>query len=491
MNERLAALLARNPPGPTRTVLEAVGPPADASAVGGSAYGLDPSGDFDLASLTLEHVTAIQQQLNDEPDAVLASARQLWDADLSADELAAALEKARVFIEQPVTAADTLESVQAFERAVHMPPGFGFEGYDPERLPIAPMDTTFETLADGPAYAATFVAAKVANAFKPKPRFPDHKTEGPFVYDYEKRKSTVGILADSGNGLAHSRYITKHLRSARLDHLVYLGDVYYTGTSGEFERFVAPEVEPFLSGDVAGARKVAVWMLNSNHEMFSKGFSYFSYLRYRLAKGAPQRQQGSYFAIRFGDAVQIIAIDTDYYGYRKFRDPTQTAWLRQRLAEGRQNGAINVLMSANEPFQYGSNTMTPLFDDLKPFLPSVDLWLWGNTHYCGLFDATADLPVSSCLGHGGYPYRLREYGLDRNLYQAPCPATPLFLETRSRYDGTGMRPELGNNGYAIMTVEPTEGRLTLDYVDWMKRPRYRAVLERRAGRVAVIHGQEF
>jgi hypothetical protein len=454
-------------------------------------YGLDRSGDFDIADLDADQVLALQQQLAEDPEAVLASARQLWDAELTAPELDQTLEKTRRFIEQPQPAAEALESLEAFERVVGMPPGWGFEGYEPQRLPIMPMDTKFETTSDAVNYAATFVAAKVANAFKPKPTFPRHSASRSFVYDYPSEKARLGILADSGNGLAHSRYIAKHLRASRLDHLLYLGDVYYTGTSREFESFVAPEMEPFLTGDNAGGKKVPVWMLNSNHEMFSKGYSYFSYMKYRLAKAEPQRQEGSYFALRFGKSFQIIALDTDYFGYRKFQDAGQIAWLRQRLAEGRASGAINVLLSANEPFEYGKAGTTSLFEDMRPYLPSVDLWLWGNTHYCGLFDSTAQLPVSSCLGHGGYPYKLSEHRLHQNPYTAPCPATPLFLETRTRYDGTGLRPELGNNGYCILTLDPAESRLTLDYLDWMKRPRYRALLGRDgAGRVAVLQGDE-
>ena len=151
-------------------------------------------------------------------------------------------------------------------------------------------------------------------------------------------------MADFGNGLAHSRFIAKHLRSTKLDHVLYLGDVYYCGTSKEFAKFVAPEMEPFLSGEVEGKSPVNVLMLNSNHEMYSKGYSYFSYMEYRLKKGKPQVQEGSYFALRFGDGIQLIGIDTDYDGGGRLRDPGQLEWLRARLAEGRgsrQNKALS------------------------------------------------------------------------------------------------------------------------------------------------------
>jgi hypothetical protein len=478
----------RGAPGPSLLGLNA-GP--QSATPDASAYGLDATGDFDLADVDASHVLALQQRLEEDPEGVLREARALWDSEISELELRDALEKTRSFIEQPELAATALRSFQALETVVGMPAGFGFEGYDEARIPISPMETKFESLADAAGYAATFVAAKLTNAFKPKPPFPQHTAARPFVYDYPDAPATVGVLADFGNGLAHSRYIAKHLQTTKLDHLLYLGDVYYCGTSSEFARFVAPEVEPFLTGNVAHGNKVNVLMLNSNHEMFSKGYSYFSYMNYRRAKGNPQVQEGSYFALRFGDGIQLIGIDTDYHRSARLGDGTQIPWLRQRLAEGRARGAFNILVSANEPFAYGKDGTTKLFDDLRPFLPSVDLWLWGNTHYCGLFDRTAELPISSCLGHGGYPYKLSEYKLDKNPYLAPCPASPLFLETRPRYQGTTLRPDVGNNGYAVMTLEPANHRVRIEYVDWMKRPRYRAVIGRGAdGRGALLEGQE-
>lgn len=456
-----------------------------------SQYGLDATGDFDVADVEASHVLALQQRLAEDPEGVLAEARTMWDSEITEAELSDALEKTRAYIEQPELATDALRSFQALERAVNMPASFGFEGYPDQAIPLKPMDTKFETISDALGYASSFVAAKLANALKPKPPFPRHSAAQPFVYDYPAAPATVGVLADFGNGLAHSRFIAKHLRRTKLDHLLYLGDVYYCGTSSEFSKFVAPEMEPFLTGDVVGGKPVNVLMLNSNHEMFSKGYSYFSYMKYRLAKGKPQVQEGSYFALRFGDGIQLIALDTDYDGHARFRDGGQSVWLRQRLAEGRARGMLNILVSANEPYAYGSAGTTKLFDDLKPFLPSVDLWLWGNTHYCGLFDSTGVLPVSSCLGHGGYPYKLSEHKLDKNPYLAPCPAIPLFLETRSRYDGTNLRSDLGSNGYAVMTLDPVSRQVQLDYMDWMKRPRYRALIGLGAeGRGSMIKGEE-
>lgn len=455
-------------------------------------YGLDATGDFDLASVDASHITAMQQQLAEDPQGVLDSARKFWDANLTESDLREALATTRAYIEQPDRGALALESLSALESAPTMPSGWSFEGYDPAKIPIFPNDKKFQTVADGAAYVANFIGARLANALKPKPPFLTHNSARTFVYNSEVLDATIGVFSDFGNGLSHSRYITKQLRNTSLDHLLYVGDVYYCGTSKEFKEYVAPEIEDFLTGNTPSGKKVNVMMLNSNHEMFSKGYSYFSYIKYRLQKGAPQCQEGSYFALRFGKVFQIIAIDTDYFGQYRLTDSAQIGWLKQRLAEGREVGAINILVTANEPYEYGKMETTALYDDLLPYSHLFDLWFWGNTHYCGLFDRTATLPVATCVGHGGYPYKLAEQKLDQNLYQAPCPATPLFLEARTRYHGTNLRPDLGNNGYVVMKLDSANQKIELDYMDWMKTRRYHAVLGRDAtGKVGVLKGEEF
>lgn len=461
-------------------------------APAGTLYGLDPTGDADLANLNPSHILALEQELDEHPESTLLSAQQLWDSDISEAELRDALQKTRAYLEQPTEAVDLLKSTVVLESIVGMPAGWGFEGYDPASIPIEPMNTKFETAADALGYAASFVGAKLANAVKPKAPLPRHSPSQPFVYRSPVADATIGLFSDFGNGLAHSRYIAKHLRATDLDHVIYVGDVYYSGTSKEFASYVAPEIEPFLTGDIASGKKVNVMMLNSNHEMFSKGYSYFSYLKYRLAKGAPQCQQSSYFSMWFGESIQVIGIDTDYDAMHRFNESEQRAWLMARLQAGRAKGAVNVLMSADEPYEYGKTSLTKLHGDMLPFLPLVDFWVWGNTHYCGLFDRADSLPMGTCIGHGGYPYKLSEQKLDKNLYMAPSVATPLFLESKSRYYGTSLRPGLGNNGYVLMKLDTAKAQIQLDYMDWRKTLRYRATLGRaNGGAFVMLKGEEY
>jgi hypothetical protein len=120
-----------------------------------------------------------------------------------------------------------------------------------------------------------------------------------------------------------------------------------------------------------------------------------------------------------------------------------------------------------------SKDLAELVLDEQPSL--VDLWFWGNTHYCALFDRAGATPnrralsfTGSCIGHGGYPYDIERLG--KNM-----PAPLVFLETRGRFpEATGLRPDRGNNGYCTLVLKG-DGSLALRYVDWMGNLRCEAI----------------
>ena len=162
-----------------------------------------------------------------------------------------------------------------------------------------------------------------------------------------------------------------------------------------------------------------LFLLNSNHEMYSGGKPYFRFLDdKRAAHSDRQKQEGSYFCLR-SKRFQILGIDTAYHEDGRFRDPNLLEWLDEKLREGRSNGQTNILLSANHPYEYGKVEFSKLFrDDLGDLIGDrVDLWFWGNTHYCALFDRGPRIPfLGSCIGHGGFPYKRKKLGP-----RAPAP----------------------------------------------------------------------
>ena len=147
--------------------------------------------------------------------------------------------------------------------------------------------------------------------------------------------------------------------------------------------------------------------------------------------------------------------------------------MEERLRDGRQSGRFNILLSANQPYEYGSTKITKLFSaDLFDLgrRKLIDLWFWGNTHYCALFNQTAATPfIGSCIGHGGYPYKRKRLG-------EPTPAPLEFLETTARFPPeSGLRQGRGNHGFCVLTLH-SSGNVGLEYRDWMTNVRASAEL---------------
>jgi hypothetical protein len=139
-----------------------------------------------------------------------------------------------------------------------------------------------------------------------------------------------------------------------------------------------------------------------------------------------------------------------------------------------------VLLTGDEPYTYGKQRLTKLLtDDLAWAKDSIDLWFWGNTHYCAFFGSGGDLPfLGSCIGHGGFPYKREAAGRE-------SAAPVLWLETEARFPAwTGVRQDRGNNGYC--TLDWDAGAVRIEYRDWMARERCPVTLARSGdGRLAV------
>lgn len=436
----------------------------------------------DPAPLTDETVAAFVQRLEEDSDVVLARANEVFDAPVSKRDVMAAARELQQALSAPKPAIKAIESRRAFARVAaksQVPADFTFPGYDPADagkpgfIPLDVDNTQFETFADWTGYVGSYLAADVNTGMKAA--FPWHDQIRGHVYHHvvpEDERFEVALFSDFGTGLAHSRYIAKQFatRARPFDAHIHLGDVYYVGSADEFrDRFIGP-LAPTLA-------TTPLYTLNANHEMYSGGHAFYSFMhRRRQAHPTVHRQQGSYFALTVGDKHAIVALDTDYFGHSRHRHEALQRWALWAVHNAKSQGRRVILLTANEPYTYGSDSTTKLKRDLEPLLPMVDLWFWGNTHYAALFDAHQDCPIGSCIGHGGYPYHRSEYDLDEPPSEVDSFAPVRWVERAGRYPRhTGLRPECGNNGYCSMALV-ADGTIELTYIDWMSRERCLATL---------------
>jgi Calcineurin-like phosphoesterase len=453
---------------------ETVGRVTDARAKAGQI--VTRSDPAEVPPLSPDGVDELEERLNSDTEETLARARALIDEDMTEAVLRSHIEQARMALRFPDTAVALMEAEDAhFKAANRLPEDFTFEGMDLDDIPIDPGSKKFELLGDllgWIIHAGPFILTKPYKKnfrFHSYPQFSASK----FIYKMDdpslQSPLEIALLSDFGTGLYHARYIAKQLRTKRFPYAIHLGDVYYAGRRSEFEEHFAGPLDPILT-------ETQFFALNSNHEMYSAGIPYFEFMdKRRTDHPDTQRQEGSYFCLR-STAFQIVGIDTAFFGPGRHEQEDLLEWLAKTLNDGKSTGCINILLSADHPYQYGSPSLTDLLEkDLKALVLKerlVDLWFWGNTHYCALFNKTLALPfIGSCIGHAGYPYDRKKVGKE-----APAPVT--FLETAARFpEWTALRQDRGNNGYCIMSLS-ADGSIRLRYLDWIGQLRCETVLTR-------------
>ncbi|MBK7536200.1 MAG: metallophosphoesterase [Myxococcales bacterium] len=286
-------------------------------------------------------------------------------------------------------------------------------------------------------------------------KFVAHSKDAPFVYQATAAEAAapIALLADFGTGLYHSRMIARQLTRRAPAYAVHLGDVYYAGRQREFEQYYTAPLRDVV-------QKTKLFSLAENHELYSGGKWYLDFLRDPKKRGISP-QQGSYFCLRF-PRHQLIAIDVNWHKRQRFLHPASLQWLRDRLAEA--GDRTTILLSGSGPYGYGSRTAYTLLSDLWDTVKSdrIAAWIWGDDHYCGLFDRD-DLIApfyGSCIGHGGYPAARQELG-------KPSWCKPLWVEDEPRFPRwTRLRQDVMNNGWCQLRLAP-DGGFALTYLDWL------------------------
>jgi len=284
--------------------------------------------------------------------------------------------------------------------------------------------------------------------------FRRHSAADPFVYKLDSPAGTpprIALFADFGTGLGHSLFIARQLDVDRYHAAFSLGDVYYTGTFEQYKEYFETPLDKVLKNGTQ------LYVIPDNHDGYSGFNAYLDFLDRRL------KHKGSYFAVET-EHVQFIGVDTIWHSDRgRIQDESVRNWLKERFAAGRNARRTNILMTGHHPYEYQSTRIQELNNDVLDLANgAVDLWFWGNTHYCALFDKGVSTPYfGSCIGHGGYPY-----GQQPPKHEAkPSAAQVLFVESGSRYEGSPVRSDRGMNGFCALEIVPN-GDIELHYRDW-------------------------
>jgi hypothetical protein len=249
------------------------------------------------------------------------------------------------------------------------------------------------------------------------------------------RRSRVALVADWGTGNRHAVAVARQIRDRQPDHVIHLGDVYYSGTPREMQR-------NFLEvWNAYGPRDARYWALNANHDMYSGGYGYFQHVL--PAFGQP----ASYFNLQ-NEHWRLLGLDTGYVNHNL--NVPQTDWLAHQVG----GPGKTILLTHHHLFSPFRKRGDVLEERLDPFLTDGQLyaWLWGHDHHLIEFADYRGVKCR-CIGHGSLPY----VPPDRRRVRHEVPI--IRMETRA----TPGIPSRGMHGFALLTFDGPS--LQIDYVD--------------------------
>ena len=264
--------------------------------------------------------------------------------------------------------------------------------------------------------------------------FAAHASLDDFAFDLPER-GTIALVSDWGTGNAHAAAVARQIAARDPDHVIHLGDIYYSGTPREAQQY-------FLRmWKTHGPARARYWALNANHDMYSGGEGYFGHILPAIG------QPASYFTLG-NRSWRLIALDSAYVNHN-FNTP-QLQWLPAQF----RGDAKNILLTHHHllsPFRKRGDAMEEWLD---PYLQDGRLfgWIWGHEHHLIEFQDYRGVKCR-CIGHGSLPYVPPDRRRQRH------PADIVRWETRP----SPLKPSRGIHGFALLTFDgPT---LHIEYVD--------------------------
>ncbi len=211
------------------------------------------------------------------------------------------------------------------------------------------------------------------------------------------------LVGDWGSGIPRARKVADEMRKVidegiqanREQHVVHLGDVYYSGWEYEYrDRFL--KYWPVKESEKDSIRS---WNLNGNHDMYAGGHAFFDYA---LKDPRFARQQGSsWFSLR-NDHWNILGLDTAWEEHGL--EGNQGSWAKATLESSPRKG---LLLSHHQIFSSYETKKEEsiLLEKIRPALATnkVRSWFWGHEHRCVLYKPHEKVEYGRCIGHGGVP----------------------------------------------------------------------------------------
>jgi Calcineurin-like phosphoesterase len=235
-----------------------------------------------------------------------------------------------------------------------------------------------------------------------------------------KPNARVALIADWGTGTDAAITLLQSVKQRSPDIVIHLGDVYYSGTETECDKFFLQIVNEVFDRTNTN---IPVFTIPGNHDMYAAGTGFYSLIG-KLNSGA-LRQPASFFCLRSTDGNwQFAAMDTGLHDRDPFHvkevltylETDEEDWHADRIAEfpGR-----TILLSHHQLFSAFSQIGQPDKDgNLHPCNPNllasyarfrdaapgrIAAWFWGHEHNLCIYQPYAGLECGRCIGHAAIP----------------------------------------------------------------------------------------
>jgi hypothetical protein len=243
----------------------------------------------------------------------------------------------------------------------------------------------------------------IASSFKPNRKIfinPVLSIQGDFLDELTDRncysiKSSgrIALLSDWATGTQSAKWCLECVATYNPDYFIHLGDVYYSGTTKEFEKNLIQPIETTL-------RSTKSFIIPGNHDYYSGSDG----LHYALKK---LDQNASYFSL-YNDNLQIEGIDTgfndsnilnsifNYEQHPTYVVESEERWHTHRFLEAKKKNRKVILLSHHQiisnihALDIYQNNKSPLnkklFDFAIPILDNTILWFFGHDHAFNIFE---------------------------------------------------------------------------------------------------------
>lgn len=302
--------------------------------------------------------------------------------------------------------------------------------------------------------------------FGKKSQFKNYDSSDNGIYKIPEAESEadeikIALVSDWATDTEYSDKIAREIEEKDPHYTIHLGDIYFVGMNEEVSDNFEKEKGSWHRGSLGS------FALPGNHEMYSRGISYFRDLLPTLGIASEKRgeylgQKASYFCLE-NNYWRIIGLDTGYnsvgFPLIEWIFPPKCEfeneiinWLDKTLNLKNDKRGIVILThhqycSAFEKnYEKPAEQLAGLIGQDRPVL-----WFWGHEHRFSVYgkykSASGITAYGRCIGHGGMPVEFKE-----KINNEKAKAYGLVLYDEREYQKIE-NTAVGYNGYAILKLK--------------------------------------